>query len=153
MAEKNLWGDTLTYETVRMPSIILKEQASILGTMTNQLLEGQVLIEKGNLSHVISLAEMYAKTASAATAIRSLKDYFVYRFDIVAPTLGPYRYTLFRIIQPIEIYPTIIVDEPQSDSLICRNEVEFTEALSLILTSERTKRVVTGLLSQVKAVE
>lgn len=78
-AQPDLWGEVVPAE-VRTPLSILREQASLLGAKTNNLVEA---------------------TVTTAT----YRDEFVHRFLLVVPGFDNYTYELFRIAHGIELYP------------------------------------------------
>jgi hypothetical protein len=85
----DLWPDDLmdSLDKVKTPISILREQASLLGTKTGNLIEGKVY------------------TASW----EDQKDYpFQYGFYLEAPTLENYRFTMFYLFYDIELYPLIM---------------------------------------------
>lgn len=57
MEAKNLWGDLGLDEVIRTPVDVLKEQATLLGTLTNGILHGEVKVHSGG----DFLAEMYIR--------------------------------------------------------------------------------------------
>jgi len=117
----------------------LKEQASLLGRKTRNLLEGEVVqVER----------------------VHPNGPEFTYRFIIVAPALGDYRYGLFTISHDISLYPvTFRVDEDiktelaagsmsHGDMLTAEDEDELVKLLRQILASKKTQRVIAALLNQ-----
>lgn len=51
----------------------------------------------------------------------------------------------------ITLYPVTLKDFVNDMSDECNTEGEFTELLEKVLSSDETKRVVSGLLSQIRA--
>ena len=118
------------------PVFILREQASLLGKKTNNLVEAEVMQLE------LSIWE---------------KREFNYAFLIVAPALGNYQYELFTISHDIDSYPVTIyvgedmqaeVTEPR-EKLVAKSESEFVEILKKIFSTKRTKKVIGTLLSMV----
>ena len=137
----NLWPMDIGKERINSPNTILREQASFLGSATNNLVQGEVIKDKGYEAN------------------------FRYYFHIVAPSVGNYHYRLMTMYHPIEIYPVhIFVEdsilnelsehftvehlEPYENGVAVRSEEEFSTALKTIFASEKTKKVITSLLSQ-----
>ncbi len=138
----DLWPETIGTVRVKSPVAILREQASLLGQKTQNLVQAQV---KGG-------------PADPRT--------FLYFFQIVVPALDYYKYELFTINHDIAFYPlTIFLEEDicieleksstlspwqktAEDAFKIETEDEFLEALKIIFGSEKTKRIVTALLSQ-----
>ncbi len=127
MAVKNLWGDIPESPTIRPPVAILKEQGDLLETLTKGLLEGRVLREQ----------DAFSRT--------------VLRFAIVAPALNNYTFVLLQVVHDIELYPANLKSIVESLTFpACTNEDEFLNGLSTIFQSEKTKRVIAGLLAQIQ---
>ena len=132
----DLWAEDIVIETFRTPVAILREQASLLGQKTQNLV----------------LAEVDS----------SLGSNFQHRFNITAPALGSYSYRLFTVSHPMDLYPLNV----DLDSDICyelglffkpapvkrisiEDEAEFLKLLDRILKAERTKYIIRTLLSQI----
>ena len=115
--------------------MILKEQASILGQRTGNLVK----------------AEVRQNHASGKT--------FTFHFLIVAPPLDNYIYKLFEISYNIEFYPlrikvdTAILKELNPEraadplDLEVESEEKFMEILKKIFKSEKTRQVIDSLLA------
>ncbi len=128
MAKKNLWGDIPTHDLLRTPYHILREQASFLGEMTGNLLEGHV-----RRSKVLAM------------------DVFRLDLSIVAPTLDNYAYTVLHAEHNINLYPVYVSESTPTNRKECKNEAEFVEAVGSILSSDKVRKVIVSLLSQIKA--
>lgn len=132
----DLWPETIGKAREKSPVAVLREQASLLGRKTGNLVQAEV---RGRQSE---------------------KGAFRYYFYIVAPALGHYRYELFSITHDITLYPLSVEVEPEiledippglaDDNLAIRadSEDEFLERLRLVFGSKKTERVITALLSQ-----
>jgi hypothetical protein len=85
-----------------------------------------------------------------------IKDYkLATNFDIVAPALDRYSYTLFSMFSKAEKdYPLALINSFEEEDLFdgyhytCNNEAEFIDALNKILSSEETTAVVKNLYSK-----
>ncbi|MEK7400291.1 MAG: hypothetical protein AAB116_25380 [Candidatus Poribacteria bacterium] len=138
----DLWPDTIKVEKMITPVIILRQQASLLGKKTKNIIQGKV--EKGT------------------DDTNGLFDYTLY---IVAPALNDYRYRLLSISYGIHLYPlTIKIEDEEILSEIppkfsCttyksgisikpNSEEEFKEVLKAIFNSKKVLRVISVLLSQ-----
>jgi hypothetical protein len=119
-AQPDFWGD-IAPGTRRTPVAILREQASLLGTKTKNLIEARVVTEAsfGEIRH---------------------------RFLLVAPGLDNYKYQLFRIEHDVNLYPVTVETEPP---VLLETEPDFTKWLQFTLSSDHTKRIVGNLLAQV----
>lgn len=142
---EDLWPEELEAAKIRTPASILKEQASLLGQKTKNLVEGLVTgNEKGeNLS---------------------------YSFFLVAPALNNYRYLLFTMSHDIRMYPLFISVEEEilaevnpeqyekwgtlvsmyasSHTEEVKNEAEFLALLKKIFSATKTKQLIAAMLSQ-----
>jgi hypothetical protein len=142
----DLWPDGIEQTRIRSPVTILREQGSLLGRKTKNLVQGEVL-------------------ESASTKENQL----VYSFFLVAPALSHYRYKLLTTYHDAGLYPVQvdvedgIMEEVDSQfeieigdnnghltaiTLEASSEENFLELLRQIFRSKKVKQVVTGLLSQ-----
>lgn len=134
ISPRNLWPEDIAVTDVVAPVSILKEQASLLGERTKNLVEGSVTPGLGKGVNVL------------------LKDRFNYDFDLVAPALNHYRYRLFSISHGVEFYPLIIdVTALDTDQFQLYNEEEFLKALEALFSSEKTKGIIGSLIAQSRA--
>jgi len=149
----DLWPDDIGHVSkISTPATILKEQASLLGQKTGNLI----------LAEVVLLEQDFGRS-----------EEFNYAFLIVAPTLNDYRYRLFTISHDITLYPVkfhcdadltqqigssesvggkdylnaLLRGEPPA--LVAKSEDELLEILGRILGAEKTRRVIAAILSMV----
>jgi len=144
----DLWPEELESAKIRPPVAILKEQASLLGQKTKNLVEGVV-------SEVSTL---------------EMEETIEYSFNLVAPALGGYRYRLFTMSHDIRMYPLIITIEsetyqevnpkkPEKESskdqlLRMRNQVKvdteanLLELLRKIFAARKTRQIIGAMLAQ-----
>lgn len=141
----DLWPEGIETNRVKSPVTILREQGSLLGQKTKNLVQGEVM-ESGEQ-----------------------KQLFSYSFFIVAPALSHYRYKLFTIRHDVSLYPVRVDVEDRifdeidsqfqyeqldpdgeliSSYLQANSEEEFLNLLREIFKSQKAKNVVTSLLSQ-----
>lgn len=115
----DFWGEIGPAEPVRAPVAILREQAALLGTKTQNVVEARVStsVASGNLYH---------------------------SFDLVVPALGGYTYQLFVIAAGAGPYPITLV---RTDDKF-QTEQEFTSWLKTKLSSPETKKIIANLLAQ-----
>lgn len=134
----SLWPEDLVAKTQKPPTILLMEQAAHLETHTNSMIT----------------AEVFKRTATNPTP-----GVFNYSFVLIAPALGGYSFSLFKIDHPVELYPVhVFVDDMMKESLPdlfprervleVECEEEFVVVVKKIFNSERTKKIITGLISQ-----
>jgi len=135
---RNLWPTEIEVTSVTPPVTILGQQATMLGSITKNIILGDV-------------------------KARESEEYdFSYIFYIVAPALNNYRYKLLTIYHNIDLYPvTVQVEEsiykevPKRatgeripNSIFAISEDEFTKALKAIFNSSKAKKVISALLAQ-----
>ncbi len=128
----DLWPEYLTVTEMKAPIAILREQASLLGKKTQNIVQAQT------------------------DRVDADSDVFYYVFHIVAPGLGNYRYRLFAIRHNIDFYPVVfdigqdMKDEiyPDREKISAGSEKEFLDILKKIFQSERTKQIIQALISQ-----
>ncbi len=131
MSVKNLWGDIPSGEAIRTPYTILREQTAVLGELTDHVLEGRVIRQQvARSSNLFSLA-----------------------MSIVAPAIDNYMFRLIIATHPVTLYPATLKDLSNEETYECENEEVFVERLGIILSSDRVRKVVQGLLSQSVAME
>ncbi|HEY3278124.1 MAG TPA: hypothetical protein VGJ94_16020 [Syntrophorhabdaceae bacterium] len=140
---KDLWPESLTdVSDLRAPVTVLREQASLLGQKTRNLLTGEVARPKVPT------------------------DKFVYQFIIHSRTIE-YSYHLLTITNDMNLYPVTItvseetrkhvlseignplVDDPPR-GLIAGDEEEFLNILEQVLGAPQTVKVVKSILAQIK---
>lgn len=136
---EDLWpNDFETLDYVRAPVTILREQASLLGKKTRNLVEAEVL----------------------AFPERNGKSLFRYRFYLKAPSID-YRYGLFGIRHGMPIYPVLFeIDQVIAKELgvakpaiRAKEEKDFIQILRRILNTDNTRQVVRSLLAQMNPEE
>jgi hypothetical protein len=141
----DLWPKELAVVDQKSPLTILREQASLLGEKTQNVVTAVVEGE-----HVIPGS--WQRDAP-----------FRYGFTLTCPALGQYRFGAFAIAFGVEMYPvhfnldTDIAPEVIEGSEleldgegfpVASNEHEFIETLKLIFNSKKIVRVIRALLSQ-----
>jgi len=127
MSVENLWGDLPLGEETRTPYTILLEQATLLTEMTKEALVGHV------------------------SRIRREEGLFTFNLEISSQAIRRYSYRLLQVDFPPSLYPLSMSDFTNDVKYGSENEEEFIKGLGEILSSEKVKKVVLGLLSQSKA--
>ena len=128
MSTQNLWGELPVVEKVRTPLSILREQAAVLGQMSERLLEGEVVVTS------------------------TVPDQIEAHLNIVASTLGGYSVTILSIRYGLDIYPVRVQHALiEGTRISAKNEEAFIEALKRILTSEPVLKVISALLTQIRS--
>lgn len=121
--QRDLWPvDISTLPDLRTPVSILREQASLLGEKTDNLVEAEVRSQGDKSSQ------------------------FVHSFFLVAPALDNYRYRLFDVTHKVDLYPVTI--SFLNTSYQANTEDKFVDALKKTLADERTKKVIQALIAQ-----
>jgi len=143
---EDLWPQELESTKIRPPVSILKEQASLLGQKTKNLVEGLV-------------------TRTGA------EEDLSYSFYLNAPALNNYRYLLFTMHHDIRMYPLYIHVEEEilkevnpdlyntwkglmatlkasTHNEKADNEAQFLELLKKIFSSTKTKQLIAAMISQ-----
>jgi len=139
---KDLWGNIPDPAPDPTPRAILREQADLLSSRTNQVLLGVVKANTnpGN--------ELWAT------------------LSIRAPFLNKYEIDLIDIAHPILIYPVTVYSKfltlPEAErperagfvelpSITCNNREEFVRAVANVLQSEEVHKIIGALLTQSKS--
>ena len=117
------WPANIADSNLTTPVTILKEQATLLGEKTRQLVEGEVV------------------TQTTGTLL------FHY-FYVAAPTLN-YRFELFNISHGVNFYPLVLRYLNNTTSL--GSEEEFKAKLKEIFAAPHTLNVVHSILAQVRS--
>ena|SRR5258706_13200902 len=138
----DLWPEDIQSTSIVAPVTMLMEQASILGQRTKNIVTAEV----GRVEHSYRLGT------------------FSYDFFITAPALQSYHYRLFEINHSISLYPvTFDLDEDikkevyeelaleLNEDLIAESEGKFLTLLKMIFGSQKTRKIISALLSQSQA--
>lgn len=119
---RDLWPQDIGGASLLTPVTILRQQATLLGQKTNQLVVAEVNTQ-------------------------SQGPNFQHSFVIVAPALDNYRYELFSVHHGITFYPMTVVRENSPERV--DSQEQFLGWLRTILSSPRTKNIVQSLLAQI----
>lgn len=119
---KNLWGDLSDMAKVRTPRMVLSEQGSQLSELTGGALT-VAIDDRG-----------------------SGQGNFRYDFDIVAPALNNYIYTVLTITHSVSLYPVTMAVGTASTEL--PDESALEKKLASVLQSKDTRNVIAALMSQ-----
>jgi hypothetical protein len=144
----DLWPNELSTVDQRSPLTILKEQASLLGEKTQNI--------------VIAVLENFIRGGPLTKRIYPFK----YKFVLTCPALGNYRFRLFSSGYDIYMYPVCFdldsdvaqeirekthIEPGKNGSFQASNEEEFIEILKRIFSSRKAVQVIRALLSQAKS--
>ncbi|PWK28570.1 hypothetical protein LV89_00774 [Arcicella aurantiaca] len=119
---ENLWPDFSVEETVISPKTILEEQIQFLGKGTKNVLTANIrteTFENGEIKNI---------------------------FQLVAPKLDGYKYTLFTLTQKdIRPFPCKFDGEK---TFSIKNKETLIERLRVVFNSDETKEIIKILISQ-----
>jgi hypothetical protein len=132
MSVKSLWGDLSSLERLRTPKEILVEQANLLSEATQGAIVGVV-------------DSRVESTLFGRDTVSGQE--FVHDLDVRVPSLNNYTYTLLTVAHGIDLYPVEVSSETYSVGK-CATEEAYIELLLKILSSQRTKGILSKLLSQ-----
>ncbi len=132
---------TATTTTQNTPVSILRDQAALLEKKTDGLVIADVKRRNVEVPEII-----YAVT-KAGVKEENAQNVFAYSFYLIAPALEKYRYLLFWMLHPIEMYPLLIRDSPEGEFKV-ESENEFLQVLRRIFGSEKTQRVIQAMITQ-----
>lgn len=149
---RDLWPEDIApIPELKGPAIILKEQASLLGKKTKNLVEAEV----------VQFEPSRPGPPMVQIELSMFETRFNYAFLIVAPLLNNYRYKLFTISHGIDAYPvTINVDmeiraeigySEQREELVAKSEDEFVEILKKLFNAQKTQKIIGTLLSMINS--
>ena len=131
----NLWPDDIAVSNdLKTPVTILRQQATLLGEKTQNL--------------------VVAEVSTTVEELSAGGNRFMHRFNVVAPALGNYRFCIFRVEHTIDFYPIkISVYSPKKGQpdITVKSEGEFAQALKEIFSSEEARRVIHALIAQSQA--
>jgi hypothetical protein len=127
---EDLWPSDLGIASIVTPAAILRAQAALLGEKTKGVLEAVV------------------ETSSVGDQIR-------HQFVIKVPALGYYRYVLFVVRHPIDLYP-VVIDEDAArlpgiipiEGMRLQDEDALRAWLRRVFASDATKRIIANLYAQ-----
>lgn len=112
-------------QDVKVPILLMREQASELARLTGGLLRAHVNTQK-------------------------LGDELYLGFAIRVPTLDDYTVELFTYEQPMQIYPGVLESRLHNQRIQISDYETFTAALQHMLSSDETQKVLSALLAQAK---
>ena len=124
---RDLWPDDISgASNLLTPVSILKEQASLLGRKTGNLVEAEV-----------------------DTSLVDYERLLQHSFILVAPALKHYRYLLFRVTHSAtQLYPLEIDVPVLNTGMSAGSEIDFIEKLKDIFAGNKTKEIIQTLIAQ-----
>ncbi len=146
------------------PAAILKEQASLLGKNTQNLVIAEIealqVVDTTIKLKSTLMADLTSLTSSIGDKSFSASLIFQYAFYLVAPALNHYRYQLFLIGYGIDFYPVFFrldsdvqqeISTSKADDMVAHNEEELLGILKTIFSAEKTQRVIQAIWAQSEA--
>ena len=118
--------------TIIPPVAILKELAQELTKKTQGLVIAEVQPDERDYNH---------------------PHHFGFQFTIVAPSLNNYHYDVLSIWHDLKLYPLRIYLFDDNTNIEVSNQESFEEELKHIFSSSNTRKVINGLLAQVKQIK
>ena len=150
---KDLWPKNFEVKDKKSPAMILQEQASILGSKTQNILKAEVKFQPPS-DVIVNVRGL------SLNAIAEMQKYpFRYDFNIVVPTFHNYQYKLFSIVHNLDYYPLMIFTEKdfldellnsdliteikvEKEGILVDSEEKFVNVLKLILNSNKIRRLI-----------
>jgi hypothetical protein len=111
--------------TTKTPILLLREQAQLLNEATHGTLRAEVEVFNGTFSDKISV-----------------------HLVVIAPALDNYKYVILTYTQGINIFPGLIIDNPNNKVIDIADEDSFETTLKSVLSSKSMERILLNLLSQ-----
>ena len=124
MTVKSMWGDINDMAEVRPPHEIIEEQGTFLAKMSKEALE--LKIERKHSGTI-----------------------FNYDIYIVLPSMK-HRQRIFRLTHDFKLYPANLYDEQGSNEYKSKDQEEFSENLSKLLSSKEIMTTISGLMAQAR---
>jgi hypothetical protein len=122
---EDLWpNDVAAPPGEKLPVVILREQAALLGAKTKNLVEAEIASEPAD------------------------RGLLLHRFFLRAPALSNYRYQLFYMMQPIEGYPVRVSFSEFSPDREAHSAQDLLACLRTIFAADSTRRVIGALVAQ-----
>lgn len=123
-SQEDFWPDLSDTGNIPTPVSLMRAQAALLGQKTNQ--------------------QVTANVQSLGVSPGA----FAWSFQLYSSALGPYRYELFRVNHPIQLYPATFIWENHPLKIV-NSETDFKDYLKEIIGSDQTKKLLQSLLAQI----
>ena len=126
MSAESLWGSLEGIDTVRTPSMILQEQAGLLGKLTKEVLEGRV-----------------------GRDIVNDDNRMIVSLYVVAPAIQRYSVQILGLdYNYAKVYPVIVFDSIRGRRRQANTENELLSFLKDTLSSSHVKNVIATLIAE-----
>lgn len=135
---QDLWPEDLATVEFKAPVAILREQATLLGQKTRNLVEGRV------------------REVASSDQVPGIYNY---AFEFLSPALANYTYRLFYMQHGVEIYPVNLYSlgedilaelkvNPKSNGVRVDDEAALLKALQAIFNTRKTRAIIQSLVAQ-----
>ncbi len=152
MCSEDLWGDLPETDDTTDPVTLLRQQASLLGSKTKNVLTGVVSRPRKKASLYDVLRAEPAKSAPAKERASTPEQQMEVYFSIRCSALDNYTFHVLTLIYPLlTIFPLSVRDEAVGKVHTCMSEDELRDALQRILGSQHLRRVISALLREARA--
>ncbi len=142
MSNDDLWGDLPEADNATEPATLLRQQASLLGSKTGNVLAGIVTRPKTATLQLGALTEAFGVKEERVEL----------RFSIRCSALDNYTFHVLTLNYPLlTIFPAIIHDEVTGQEHLCKSEDDLRVALHRIFSSPQLRRVISALLREARA--
>jgi hypothetical protein len=172
---KNLWGDIPHTDDLRTPYTLLNEQASLLIELTKGVLIGEIersqyySDDHSDIRVALGFRALPPSLGTSLKGVRSSgigsfmedqqelnrkeqqepKPISVLYLKIKVPILNNYTISLLKVTYPVELYPAGVFSLVDQIERFCSDEEAFEQGIGEILSSQKVRRIVSALLSDV----
>jgi hypothetical protein len=144
MDNDDLWGDLPESDNATNPAILLRQQASLLGSKTQNVLTGMVTRVPQRPGGLLSAALVgeQGRTDQKEQMIEL-------RFLIRCSALDNYTFHVLTLrYSLLTIFPVHVHNEASGEDHTCRSDDDLREALQQIFASLQVRRVISALLRE-----
>jgi hypothetical protein len=125
----NLWPENIGTTNIVMPKRILEQQADFLSMMTKNRIVANVETSQGRMQ-------------------KNDENVMIHEFNVNAPSMGNYQFTLLRVIHNFNIYPLRVYDALAEESTEVDTEPQLLETLAVIFASRKTQNAINAIIAQ-----
>lgn len=140
MSAKSMWTIP-TQPAVRTPAMIMSEQAQLLASQTNGILQARVLPKA-----LIRLPQAVLRS----TSFSRLAGWRAFELRVAAPALG-YEVEVATVFQDQGVFPVVVHAQLTDQIIDCRTDQEFETALGEVLSSDRVTTMLAALMAESQA--
>lgn len=152
MNSEDLWGDLPETDDATDPVTVLRQQASLLGSKTKQILTGVVSRPAKRNRTLADRLHAPGRPDEASSGLSKQDEMMEVRFLIRCSVLDNYMFHVLTLNYPLlTVFPMQIVDETTGRRHVCKSVDELRTVLQQILGSSQLRRVISALLREAKA--